>query len=213
MADAAASQNLAVAIATGALVPAVCEEIFVRGVLQYEISKYGGGVTGIVICALVFGIMHFDARYFVMYLSVGLILGVLTHVTHSVFPAMIVHFLNNTISYLISDKLSFIALWRISGTLFMIILAVLCFIFLIFMLRRIEIISLRRSNAIAIADTKNDYESEEESDSAKPETDPARLFTATDKRTPSRFFKVMVSPYVIAAAAVFLIAVLVKNKM
>lgn len=137
--------SVALTVAISALLPAICEELLVRGVFQYEISSYAGGFCGIVAGALVFAMLHYDFRYFLVYFVAGLVLGAITHVTGSVFPAILVHFLNNTISILFSGKLSFVAAERIGGTLLMIILAVLSFAFLIIALQIAEGISASRA--------------------------------------------------------------------
>jgi len=220
--------NTVLAILAGAVVPAICEEVFVRGILQYEISKYAGGITGILSCSVVFAVLHFDLQFFTVYLAAGLVLGALTHVTHSVFPAMIVHFLNNTISILLSNKLTYIALWRISGTLLMIILASLCFVFLILFLRRAELMSRKRAAAY-LASKPKDKESKDDmaEDGRKnvdeggkskqnerkkivSEPDDARYFTCPKGNTPERFGRIMLSPFTVGVLLLFVIVVVVK---
>lgn len=215
--SAAPSGNTLLAVMAGALVPAICEEFFVRGILQHEISRYAGGITGILSCALVFAVLHFDLQYFTVYLAAGLVLGSLTHLTHSVFPAMIVHFLNNTVSILLSDKLTYIALWRISGTLLMIILATLCFVFLILILRQAEVISrkraamyLSRSKENAAKENADDSESESNHVKLVSTLGDAEYFTSPKGRTPERFGRVMLSPFMIAILVIFVVVAIVK---
>lgn len=208
------SQNIIARILTGALLPAICEEIFVRGVFQYEISRFAGGACGIISGAFVFAFMHLDLQYFLVYLSAGLILGMLTHITHSVFCSVAVHFLNNTLSILFSGKLSYVALRHIGGRLFMIVLACLSFIFLILFLKQVEIIGTKR--ALDSPKGKNVKKEGEMSDNenvsyvTNEELDGARFLTSYRGRTPGRFAKVFFSPYMLSALAIFAISVILE---
>ena len=142
-----AARSLVLVMLTGAVLPAVCEEFFVHGVLQRHLSEYAGGICSVLASALVFAMLHFELQYFLIYFVAGIIMGTLTHVTGSVIPAMIVHFLNNAFSILFSDRLSFIAVERIGGTLLMVVLSLLCFIFLIVSLRIAENILMRKAES------------------------------------------------------------------
>lgn len=215
--QAVSSQNILVTILTGALLPAICEEIFVRGVFQYEISRFAGGICGIVAGAFVFAFMHLDLQYFLIYLSAGLILGVLTHITHSVFCSMTVHFLNNTFSILFSGNLAYVALRHIGGRLFMIILACLSFIFLILFLKQAEIICTKRAgdSAKEAISMKEPTELEKDTDSysgrdEKAELDGARFLISYRGRTGKRFAKVIFSPYMLFSLMIFVIFVVLK---
>lgn len=201
----AAPGSLLVAIATGALVPAVCEGLLVRGILQYEISKYAGGITGVLAGAVISSMIHLDWHYFTVYLVTGIILGSLTHISHSVFPAMLVHFLNNTLTILFADKLSYIAIRRISGTLLMIFLAALVFVFLIAMLRYAEGISLKRASE---AGKRENKESDEDDGLYKnnPNLDEARCFFSAEGKTAAKMTNVFSSPYMVASYLIFAIA-------
>ena len=183
---------------TGALLPAVCEELFVRGIFQYEVSKYAGGFCGIMAGALVFALLHFELQYFLVYLVAGVVLGVVAHVSRSVFPAMLVHFLNNTISILFSDKLSFVATERIGGVLLIIVLASFCFGFLILSLHLAEKISEKRAEKYLGA----------EQDESKEK---ATFFMGSfEGGSGSKFIKAFTSPAMLIAYAVFIIAVFLE---
>lgn len=177
---------------TGALLPAVCEELFVRGVFQYEVSKYAGGFCGIMAGALVFALLHYELQYFMVYVVAGIVLGAVTHVSRSVFPAMLVHFLNNTISILFSDKLSFVATERIGGVLLIIVLASLCFGFLILTLHLAEKISEGRAEKYL----SGENEAREKA---------TFFLVSSEGSTASRFLKVFASPFMLAAYAIFII--------
>lgn len=198
-AAAAVPGHLWLSILSGALLPAVCEELFVRGIFQHEVSEYAGGFCGIMAGALVFALLHFELQYFMIYMVAGIILGVVTHVSRSVFPAMLVHFLNNTISILLSDKLSFVATERIGGTLLIIVLASFCFGFLILTLHLAEKISEKRAERCL---SHNDGEAEKE--------EKAVFFLCLPQgNTMKKSFKALTSPPMLIAYAVFVIAVFI----
>lgn len=192
--------GILMAIVVGALLPAICEELVVRGIFQYEVSSYAGGLCGIIVSAFVFGMLHFDFRFFFVYFVAGLVLGMLTHVTRSVFPAMIVHFLNNTVSILFSDKLSFVAAERIGGTLLMIVLAVLCFVFLIVTLQMAEGISERKAASYINKD-------KEIQTTPKLKKNIKEFILISPKgHTFARSFKIIGSPIFLISVAVFIAA-------
>ncbi len=200
------TQSLLSAIFVSALVPAVCEELLVRGVVQYELTKYAGGITGVLAGALMFAFLHFDLQYFMIYLCAGIILGILTHVTHSVFPAVIVHFFNNIFSVLLSDRLSFVATERIGGSFLMIVLSVLGFVVLLIALQMIE--KICTSRAVSYGGKKQETQEDVlEKDSYGDET---IYFTAREGNTAKRFFRVLSNPYMLASEALFLVVVICK---
>jgi len=72
------------------LVPAVCEELFFRGIVVGEYKKYGS-FNAVIICTLYFTLVHFSAEGFVIYMFAGLLLGVSAVVCRSVYPSMALH--------------------------------------------------------------------------------------------------------------------------
>lgn len=189
--------NIWLSLLAGAVLPAVCEELFVRGIFQYEVSKYAGGFCGIMAGALVFALLHFELQYFLVYIVAGIVLGAVTHVSRSVLPAMLVHLLNNTISILFSDKLSFVATERIGGMLLIIVLASFCFGFLILTFHIAEKISEKRAEKYLSSETE--YKEK------------ATFFLGSDEgKTMTKMFKSLASPPMLIAYAVFIIAVFLE---
>ncbi len=185
------------AVVVTALIPAVFEEIFVHGVLQSEYSRYGGGVSGIAASALVFALIHFDLQYLLIYLAAGLVLGVVTHITGSVFPAIVLHALNNILAVFFSDNMTFIASERIGGAFLMIVLTVFVLVLLIIQLQMMERIC--RARAVKLSSDSN----EEDSSVSKRYT----LFVSSDGSTGKRFLRLLFSPAVIAAIIIFAVVV------
>ncbi len=78
------------------VVPALCEEFFFRGVILSEYRSYGLA-RAVIISSVFFAFSHFSFSGFLIYIFTGLMLSFLTVVCRSVFPAIILHFVNNLI--------------------------------------------------------------------------------------------------------------------
>ena len=90
-----------------AVVPAVCEEFFFRGMLQRSLLKNGAAWKAILISALVFGGFHTISNSVVAIdrliptTLVGLVLGYLAYKSNSILPGMFLHAIHNAcVSYL-----------------------------------------------------------------------------------------------------------------
>ncbi len=191
--------NAFLVLISSAVLPAICEEICVHGIFQHEAAKYGGGFAGIIASSLVFAMLHFELQYFVIYLISGLILGSLTHITSSCVPAIIVHMLNNTAAIFIGDRMAYVAKERIGGTLLMIVLTLLAFVFLIIILRMAQRISESR----AMVDEGVKKGTREEAD----------FLISKSGRTFERVIKSLTNPSFLLCIAIFIIAVAVFSSM
>lgn len=200
----AAEGTLAMSVLTQALVPAIFEELLVRGVLQHEFSRYAGGLGGVAVSSLAFALLHFDLRFFGVYLAAGLVIGAVCHVTGSVFPAMLVHFLNNFLSIAFSDELTFVALERIGGTLLIIVLASLCFIFLIFLLKAAEKISVDRATELLKAEENGDEDKKMHGD--------VIIFKNASGKTLFRTVKLFINPVFTVCIGFFVVCVVFLMK-
>jgi len=93
--------NFIIDVITVALLPAICEEFIHRGVLLQGI-KHIGFKKAIVISSILFGLVHFNIQQVSYAIVVGLIMGFVSVVAKNIYPAMIIHFVNNFISTYIS---------------------------------------------------------------------------------------------------------------
>ncbi len=84
-----------------AFVPAFVEEFAIRGVVMMPLRKYGN-VFAIVVSSLIFGLMHGNVVQAVFAFIVGLGLGYLVITTGSMWTGVIIHFLNNLFSCVIT---------------------------------------------------------------------------------------------------------------
>lgn len=89
--------NFFLQIFTTAVLPAFCEEFLHRGIVLQGI-KHMGFKKAIVISSLLFGLLHFNVGQVAYAFVIGLILGFVAVVSKNIYPAMIIHFMNNFIS-------------------------------------------------------------------------------------------------------------------
>ncbi|QDV58784.1 CPBP family intramembrane glutamic endopeptidase [Rosistilla oblonga] len=78
--------------------PAICEEIMFRGYIQTRLAARFPAVAAIAIASIMFAVFHFDPVHVIAVLPIGLWLGFLRHASGSIFPAMLAHGINNTLS-------------------------------------------------------------------------------------------------------------------
>ena len=83
-----------------AVMPAVSEELMVRGVYfqQYKVS---GIFKGAVMSGIIFGIMHMNFNQFSYAVVLGVIMALVVEATGSIFSSMIVHFIFNGFSVMV----------------------------------------------------------------------------------------------------------------
>ncbi len=96
------------------VVPAVVEEIYLRGALLRVFSRYAGTGLSILLAALVFAMLHGSLYNFLGPLVGGLLFGWLTFVYDSIWPAVIAHMVNNLFYLLIlwfTDAFSAFGIW------------------------------------------------------------------------------------------------------
>ena len=86
--------NIAYIIITFAILPAFTEEFVFRGIVQSEYTDYGVGIA-IVISSLMFAMLHFNLKQFIVYFYCGVILSYTVYITQSILAGVILHFLNN----------------------------------------------------------------------------------------------------------------------
>ncbi|MGD9901074.1 MAG: lysostaphin resistance A-like protein [Spirochaetales bacterium] len=81
-----------------AVLPGIFEEITHRGVLLRGYAKEIGYKRAIVYSALLFGLMHLNISQVFYAIVMGGLIGTVATVSGSIFPAMLVHFMNNAIN-------------------------------------------------------------------------------------------------------------------
>jgi len=90
--------EMMLAVLIGAVAPAFCEELLFRGyLLKYYSMKYDS-TQAIIFTSIIFSIIHFNPAALIGIFFIGVALGVLTVYSNSIYPAIMLHFLNNYIS-------------------------------------------------------------------------------------------------------------------
>ena len=90
--------DLAVMLVVLAVLPAIAEELFFRGILQrIFIQMSRRPWIGIIITAIVFSALHGQFLGFIPRVVLGILLGALYWYSGSLYPGIIAHFLNNAI--------------------------------------------------------------------------------------------------------------------
>ncbi len=81
-----------------AVIPAVCEELFFRGLLQSMLVPYFGSWKGILLVSLFFSMAHLNPWYFLYYFFLGLYLSGLRHYKNNLALCILAHLANNLYS-------------------------------------------------------------------------------------------------------------------
>jgi membrane protease YdiL (CAAX protease family) len=100
-------------VLTVAVVPALAEEFFFRGLVQKTFSQAAGGMQAAILAGIVFGLYHLNPLNVVPLIMLGVYFGFLVYRTGSLTLALVAHFFNNflacTAAYLQIDE-EFLAL-------------------------------------------------------------------------------------------------------
>jgi len=78
-----------------AILPAFCEELLFRGALLFPLARRFGPNIGLVLSSLCFALFHLSVPRLLPTFLLGLVLGAVALRARSIWPAVLVHFLNN----------------------------------------------------------------------------------------------------------------------
>ena len=113
------------------IIPAIVEEIYVRGAIFRIFNRYAGTGLSIVLSALVFAMLHGSFYNFLGPFVAGIVFGWLTFVYDSIWPSAIAHLVNNLFYLIIlwcTDVYSVFGIWNYFPAICLIL--VLLFIYL-----------------------------------------------------------------------------------
>jgi len=82
-------------LATMALTPALCEELLFRGYVHRQVERRHGPMVAVLLVGVLFGLYHLSPTKALPLAVLGMWLGYVTWATGSLWPAVVVHFLNN----------------------------------------------------------------------------------------------------------------------
>lgn len=94
-----------VSLAVIAVLPGLCEELVVRGVLLPSLLTRAAPAPAVVGSALFFAVMHADPYRFLFTFTVGLALGAVRVRTGSLWPPVVAHVALNTLTFLVAPLL------------------------------------------------------------------------------------------------------------
>lgn len=137
--------------------PALCEEFVFRGIVLSSYRQYGI-VCSITVSSALFAMLHFSVTDFPLYFVSGIILASVALITKSVFPCMIIHFLNNAFVIFFEDYLWQMIVRPKNVALFVFIVGALFLLLLFICLSHAEEIVYRYSSTV---DEKDNPEKKE----------------------------------------------------
>ncbi len=130
------SDRVFVLVITSVLLPAVCEELLIRGIALSEYARYGVSVS-VIMTSIVFALFHGNVTAIPSLFVAGVFYAVLTHLFKSVWPAIICHVINNGLSLYIALNTDFLR-YLLSDVIFIVVIVCLLFIVLYITLRLLE---------------------------------------------------------------------------
>jgi len=92
--------NFLLSFASIAIVVPLIEEIIFRGLIQNELRKHMRVLPAVLIQAALFGLYHLNLAQFIITVFMGIMLGLLCVWTKSIWGAIIIHGVNNALSFL-----------------------------------------------------------------------------------------------------------------
>jgi len=85
-------------VVTVALVPAVCEELLFRGLVQGALERAVGGIRAVVVAGVIFGAYHLNPFSLVPLVVLGMYFGYLVYRSGNLTVAISAHFFNNFVA-------------------------------------------------------------------------------------------------------------------
>ena len=196
--------NVPAAILVFVLLPAFCEEVFFRGVMLSALSGAAGGFAGIVVSSIAFALCKCDLAAFPLWFVCGLLLGLCAHVCSSCLPAIVLRAVLTVMTMLFSERLDFVASERVGNVFLIIVLAAVVFLIFIFFAQSLENLCSKKAVSVSLLNAKENGEGNGE-DAEPPVVFYAKPFRLSSETgyTFHKFFRVLFSPAIVIAAAVF----------
>ncbi len=94
--------NLFINLVVVALMPAICEEMFFRGFVFTSFKGKKSYKAAIIFSGILFGFMHMDFLRIIPTSILGIIFAYTVYKSGSIFVAMLLHFINNSVAVLVS---------------------------------------------------------------------------------------------------------------
>jgi len=81
------------------IIPGIAEELLFRGLVFAGLYVHRGPRLAVVGAGVSFALVHFNPWQFPTLVLLGVLLGMLVYWTHSIYPAILAHMVNNTLSF------------------------------------------------------------------------------------------------------------------
>lgn len=81
-----------------AVTPAICEEFLFRGLILRTFEKSYSPMNAVILTGLIFALFHFHPFNLVPLIVLGFFISYIAHFSGSIYPAILIHFVNNFIS-------------------------------------------------------------------------------------------------------------------
>ena len=127
------------------LVPAICEELFFRGIILAEYRVFGS-FNAVLFSSVCFAMIHFSISAFPLYLFSGIVLGAAATVTKSIFIPIIIHFISNLLSIYASDSFIRVTVQKSGGFFTAFIVGVIMLLSLVLVLSNTEKVFYKRAD-------------------------------------------------------------------
>ncbi len=83
-----------------AVTPAICEEFLFRGLILRTFEKSYPPMNAVIFTGIIFALFHFHPFNLIPLIVLGFFLSYIAHFSGSIYPAILIHFVNNFISAL-----------------------------------------------------------------------------------------------------------------
>lgn len=102
--SASVQSSFSIELLLSCIAPGICEEILHRGMFLRGSKKQGYTKYGLLFSSVLFGLIHLNIQQCFYAMILGCLMGIVVIVADSIYPAMIIHFMNNALStYFSSD--------------------------------------------------------------------------------------------------------------
>lgn len=95
------ASGIALSLLSSAVVPALIEEMALRGIVMQSLRKYGDWFA-IICSAMIFGLMHCNLLQIPFAFIAGIAIGYAVIVTESLWTGILIHFCNNAFSVIVN---------------------------------------------------------------------------------------------------------------
>ena len=130
------TQNPLVLLLTMVVLPAVTEELLIRGILLSEYEQFGT-TRAVLLTSVIFALFHANPVYLLSLFVAGICYALLTLLFDSVYPALIAHLINNGAVLFLYYNKEFIS-YIFEDVLFLIFAIAAIFFILIWVLKMLE---------------------------------------------------------------------------